>query len=102
MSLRLIAVLQIDSKGSKVALVNRALQGAMRSRDPELYIKPLLTSHATQGELEEALTLIKDAKEAQLAREASNGQASTSGNGCPSPSSHSNSLFCCFQDLKFQ
>ena len=64
---------------SKVALVNRALQKALRRRSPELYMKPLLTSHATQGELEEALQLVKDAKEAQLAREASNGEASTSG-----------------------
>ena len=71
--------MQENLEEGKVALVNRALQSAMRSQTPELYIKPLLTSHATQGELEEALSLIKDAKECQLAREASNGQASTSG-----------------------
>ena len=66
-----------------MARVNRALQRALRNRSLELYIKPLLTSHATQGELEEALTLIKSAKEAQLDREASNSQASTSGTDPP-------------------
>ena len=70
---------QAEQKGQKVKATVSALQAAMRSRGPDLYIKPLVTSHASQGEMEEALTLIERAKEAQLEREASNGHASTSG-----------------------
>lgn len=71
--------MQGKTKGQKVTLTNKALQVAMRSKDPDLYLRPLVSSHATQGELEEALSLIKEAKEAQLEREASNSLASTSG-----------------------
>jgi hypothetical protein len=51
----------------------------MLASSPDMFLKPLTTSYAIQGDPESALILIKEAKEAQLAREASNSQASTSG-----------------------
>lgn len=71
--------MQVVLAGEKVAQINKALQRAMRARSPKIYLNPLVTSHATQGQLEDALSLIKEAKEAQLKRESSNSQASASG-----------------------
>ena len=58
----------------KVAAVARALRDAMRAAGPRAYLRPLLTSHVVLGELEAALALVRDAKEADLAREAGGGQ----------------------------
>ena len=55
----------------------------MMAVDAELYLKPILISHAGQGQVEVALALLKDAKEAQMAREASHSQASTSSGKAP-------------------
>ena len=70
-------------EGGKVDLVSAALRDAMTAVDAELYLKPILISHASQGQLEVALALLKDAKEAQMAREASHSQASTSSGKAP-------------------
>ena len=71
--------MQVSTEEGKVAAVCVALRSAMSAASPDMYLKPLATSHAIQGDPESALLLIKQAKEAQLAREASSGHTSTSG-----------------------
>ena len=70
-------------EGGKSGLVCSALRDAMLAVDAELYLKPVLISYASQGQLEVALALLKDAKEARMAREASHSQASTSSGKAP-------------------
>lgn len=65
----------------KVSLVCNAMREAMLSSDSALYLKPIVTSFAIQDKLEDALQLIKDTKEMQLANEgARNDLSSISGN----------------------
>ena len=70
---------QVSPGEGKVAAVCSALRASMLASSPDLFLKPLATSHAIQGDPESALLLVKEAKEAQLAREASCGEASTPG-----------------------
>ena len=67
------AEIEAAPKG-KLAAVARALHDAIRAADPRAYLRPLLTSHVVLGELEAALALVRDTKEADLAREAGEGQ----------------------------
>ena len=51
----------------KVPLVTAALRVAMEARDAAFYLKPVLTAHISEGNLEAALAMVKTAKEAQMA-----------------------------------
>lgn len=52
----------------KVAAVSRAVSDALVAIDAAAYLRPLVTARTTLGDIHGALHLIKDAKEAQLAR----------------------------------
>lgn len=53
----------------KVAAVSRAVSDALVAIDAAAYLRPLVTARTTLGDIHGALQLIKDAKEAQLARD---------------------------------
>ena len=65
----------------KVAAVTKALRAALQALNARMYIRPLLTSYSTLGDVHSALRLIKDAKEEQLASQTG-----------PRPGEHSFSL----------
>ena len=50
-----------------MTLVCDALREAMVGVNAAVYLKPIITSYAIQNRLEDALQLIKDTKEVQLA-----------------------------------
>lgn len=55
-------------EGDKVAAVSRAVSDALKAIDAAEYLRPLVTARTTLGDIHGALQLVKDAKEAQLAR----------------------------------
>ncbi len=55
----------------KVAVVSSAIRQALQGVSAAAYLRPIVTSHAINGDLEGALAAIKEAKEAQLRSSAS-------------------------------
>ena len=55
-----------------VAQTCAAMQGALQEAGAGRYLRPLLTCHLVEGQLQEALTLIKQRKEAHIAASTSN------------------------------
>ncbi|KAK9849951.1 hypothetical protein WJX84_009719 [Apatococcus fuscideae] len=52
--------------GDKVEVVSTAIREALQAASSDAYLRPIVTSHAINGDLEGALAAIKAAKEAQL------------------------------------
>ncbi|KAK9785260.1 hypothetical protein WJX73_010410 [Symbiochloris irregularis] len=58
-------------EGDPVAQACSAMRGALQEAGAGKYLRPLLTCHLVRGELQEALTLIKQRKEAHMAASSS-------------------------------
>ena len=52
--------------GDKVEVVSTAIREALQAAGSDAYLRPIVTSHAINGDLEGALAAIKAAKAAQL------------------------------------
>ena len=63
------------ASADKVEAVCGALRIAMEGAGREAYLKPIATSFAVLGRVDEALLLVKAAKEEQLAHQASGARA---------------------------
>ena len=69
-----LTVMFLAQSGDPIQQACTAVQQALQRAGAGIYLRPLLTSHLLLGEVQQALALIKKAKEAQLAAASDSGK----------------------------